>query len=50
MKYKSTNTRMMCPFDMYRKGQIAHKTTHAFLNRANEYKVLEPMMMPLKTH
>lgn len=35
--FRGPDTRMMYPFDTYRKGQIAHETTHAFINRANEY-------------
>ena len=35
--FRGPDTRMMYPFDMYRKGQIAHETTHAVINRANEY-------------
>lgn len=35
--FRGPDTRMMYPFDMYRKGQIAHETTHAVINRASEY-------------
>lgn len=36
--FRGPDTRMMYPFDMYRKGQIAHETTHALHTRAEEYK------------